>query len=76
MPHSSSFSGIDFPNIPHHYRLLATPSLDLPRESWLVISEFEIRPGDPEWTMDIAVESRLLQGRGQLYFHAEVRLMD
>ncbi|MFP6875066.1 MAG: type VI secretion system tube protein Hcp [Verrucomicrobiales bacterium] len=59
-----------------HYRLLATPSLDLPRERWLVISEFEIRPGNPERIMDIAVESRLLQGRRQLYFHAEVRLMD
>lgn len=58
------------------YRLLAALSLDIPREEWLVISELEIPLSNPVRAIDIPVESHLLQGRRQLYLHAEVRLLD
>jgi type VI secretion system Hcp family effector len=57
-----------------HYRLVASPSLDLPREQWFTIDEFDVPAGSPDTAADVLLSPAVLRNAGNLFFNVEIRL--
>lgn len=57
------------------YRLLATPSLALPKEHWTVLDAFEVPPGSPETAADVDLQPAVLGNAAKLFFEVEVRMI-
>jgi type VI secretion system secreted protein Hcp len=57
-----------------HYRLVASPSLDLPREQWFTIDEFDVPAGSPDTAADVLLSPAVLRNAGNLFFNVEVSL--
>ena len=57
-----------------HYRLIASPSLELPKEQWFTVDEFEVPEGSPETAADVLLNPAVLGNAGNLFFNVEVRL--